>query len=298
MMNNVSPWWRRSVLLVCVLVFGMLQATPVLAQWASGFGSDQVQKSDSWNAGFQQVAQANPSETRADWLPTSSDEPTTKAKAKNRYYVAAFYKFGCGLCIRWEQNEEHKLKAAGIDVVRVDSERNPQWGVGMNPTFWVCDRTNDTAVKQFTQGEYKTAAQLLELIEEYNEPESSCTPEVVQKPVSTGVNPVVANSGFYDNKPGSSHQSRDALIRHLQSGVHAGKFTAQDLAGMSDQELSDLHDSDHNYRAGTKYLHWTMPTSVVKPASTQVYQYSTCPNGNCGNLSSNRRQRGFLFFRW
>lgn len=301
MMYPLWSYVRSIVLLVCVVV---LASSDVLAQWASGFGDQQDKPSDSWSAGFQQAKADSDAGTRSDWIPTSSakadesDESAAK-KRENRYYVVAFYKFGCGPCERWKTYELPKLTAAGIDVVRVDSEQNPKWGVGMNPTFWIADRTNETAVKQYDQGEYKSAAALLTAIEECNEPQSSCTAEVVQKPVSTGVNPVGA---VYDGEPGSSHQSRSALISHLQSGVHAGKFTARDLEAMSDQELSDLHDADHNYRSGTKYLHWTMPTTVVKPAAStnRVYYQSSCPNGNCGNMSSNRRQRerGFLFFRW
>lgn len=300
----MCPLWsyvRRIALLVCVLV---LASPDVLAQWASGFGSENQRPVQSWSSGFQQAKADSNEGTRADWVPTSSvkaDESDegllAKSTTPNRYYVVAFYKFGCGPCVRWENNEEPKLKAAGISVARVDSERNPKWGIGMNPTFWIADRTSETAVKQYTQGEFKSAAQLLAAIEELNEPQSSCTAEVVQKPVSTVVNPVGA---VYSGEPGSSHQSRSALISHLQSGVHAGKFSARDLEAMTDQELSDLHDSDHNYQAGTKSQHWTMPTSVVKqPAATNrvYYTYSTCPNGNCGNTSSSRR-RGFLFFRW
>ena len=60
--------------------------------------------------------------------------------------------------------------------------------------------------------------------------------------------PVRGNHWSY---PGNS---RGSLIRHLQSGQHAGKFSSGWLNTLSYQQLLSAHDDDHEGRLKTQYI--------------------------------------------
>jgi hypothetical protein len=77
---------------------------------------------------------------------------------------------------------------------------------------------------------------------------------------------------------GTSHESRQTLINHLlNDSIHKGRHTSAELEAMTDQQLSDLHDKEHNTASGTSSTtHWT-----IQPQRVQTV----------------RRKRG-LFFRW
>jgi len=77
---------------------------------------------------------------------------------------------------------------------------------------------------------------------------------------------------------GTSHESRQTLVDHLlNDSIHKGRHTSAELEALTDQQLSDLHDKEHNTASGTSSTtHWT-----IQPQRVQTV----------------RRKRG-LFFRW
>lgn len=186
---------------------------------------------------------------------TAKEEPVKQLPI----YVVAFHMRGCQPCNRWEQNEQAKLESAGVQVVRVNSQIETQWGIGLNPSFWIC--RDKVALKKFKQGEYKTAKELLKEIE-------TLSAEPVK---SSGVPKLFGRIG-------TSQESRQTLVNHLlNDSIHKGRHTSAELEAMTDQQLSDLHDREHNTASGTSSTtHWT-----VQPRRVQTV----------------RRRRG-LFFQW
>lgn len=60
--------------------------------------------------------------------------------------------------------------------------------------------------------------------------------------------PVKKNSTIYGSI-GTSHESRETLIRHLlNDGIHRGRYTLNQLNAMSDDQLDAAHDRDHGWR--------------------------------------------------
>lgn len=89
--------------------------------------------------------------------------------------------------------------------------------------------------------------------------------------------------------PGSG---REALLQHLQSGEHAGKWDARWLATLTTQQLEALHSDDHEHVALKKLtaaIADATVTSAPKPASkpdppkpvATVQQVATAPRSNC-----------------
>jgi len=69
-----------------------------------------------------------------------------------------------------------------------------------------------------------------------------------------------------------SHPGRGkaAVINHLMSGQHRGKFTRQRLAAMTLLELEKLHSNDHE---GRPYVVKTTTSKAVKSTRAEPY----CP---------------------
>lgn len=177
-----------------------------------------------------------------------------EAKPSERYLVV-FTASWCGPCKQWKQSEKPKLSGVAITTVDVDAE--PQWGVGTVPSFWICDRATRKPLKKFT-GSTSAATLLKEL--------GTLSPSPA---VSEGVPQLYGRAG-------TSHESRETLIKHLLSdGIHAGKHTPAELSAMTDVELDALHNRDHNENAGTP----ASTTWTIQPKQTV------------------RRRRG-LFFEW
>lgn len=189
-------------------------------------------------------------------FPVTAKEEPVKASP---IYVVAFHMNGCQPCQRWERNEQPKLEAAGVEVVRINSQIETKWGVGLNPCFWIC--RDKVALKKHSQGEYVTAKELLREIE-------TLSAEPVKSP---GVPKLFG-------RVGTSHESRETLVSHLlNDSIHKGRHTSAELEAMTDQQLSDLHDKEHNTASGTSSTtHWT-----IQPRRLQTV----------------RRRRG-LFFEW
>jgi len=180
--------------------------------------------------------------------------------APERFYVIAFHMAGCAPCRRWERDEQPKLKAAGLHVERINSQRNTEWGIAVNPTFWICDKTRPNWRMTYTQGQYVSADQLVEQIER----------------LKTEAKP--ATGTVFNNPSSVSHSSRQSMINHLMTATqHAGRHRIDDLNQMTDQQLSDLHDSDHNEGTNSN-AHWT----INPPKKTAQV----------------KRRKGFLFFEW
>jgi len=77
--------------------------------------------------------------------------------------------------------------------------------------------------------------------------------------------------------------SREVLIAHLQSGQHAGKFSAGYLQGLSRAELLSLHDDDHE---GTVRAVQAPRAALEQQASRKGLIFRrkasrSCPSGNC-----------------
>jgi hypothetical protein len=166
-------------------------------------------------------------------------KPTAPAKESGTYLVV-FSASWCGPCQRWKANEKPKLK--GVFVTSVDIDEQRQWGVASVPEFWIVDRATRNPIKKFSG--YTSAETLMKAL----------SPPVAE--------PQIVSASF--GHRGTSHESRQTLIDHLMTdGIHKGRHTLTTLQAMTDQQLSDVHDADHNQSAGTPAAtQWTVRPQV------------------------------------
>jgi len=81
------------------------------------------------------------------------------------------------------------------------------------------------------------------------------------------------------NVNGNWNPSREELITHLQSGQHAGKFSASWLESLSVDELKSLHDDDHEGKAQPQ------TKQPAKPTPQAIAPQLNCPSGKCPTYS-------------
>lgn len=75
---------------------------------------------------------------------------------------------------------------------------------------------------------------------------------------------------------GNSRPTQQALLVHLQSGQHYGKWDAEWLKSLSYEELRSLHDDDHEGR-----VQWSSAKRSSRANLQPARSYYACPNGRC-----------------
>lgn len=169
------------------------------------------------------------------------------------YYVTMFTASYCSQCISSKRDDIPTLKAAMPRTILVDVEKKPEWtkpkrikfkdrtishdGIRLLPTYWLIEVNSngeEYVVKEWV-GRTSSSIILKEL------------PTVVQQEQKAVPNVVDSSVSIYNGKSGSSHQNRRTLINHLlNDGIHRGKHSSEKLNRMTDIELDNLHNQDHN----------------------------------------------------
>lgn len=147
------------------------------------------------------------------------------AHVESDYYVVMFTASYCGPCQNYKNSgKPAELKAAGYPLTYIDTQRNSSFYSGSIPKFWLCK--DKEKVHEWPAGAVDPSTILAKIRELKG-----------QKPASSG--------NFFGRK-GTSHESRETLIAHLLSdGIHQGRHTKASLESLSDSELVELHDSEH-----------------------------------------------------
>jgi thiol-disulfide isomerase/thioredoxin len=180
-------------------------------------------------------------ETRLDKKIERLEEKRDKQQFKNGVYVVKFTAPWCGHCRSDRVLEAVSvLKQSGYRVVETDVDLSENkkyldksiYGSGSSkikeehfvralPFFWVVDAK--------TRQPLRSRLGIISLSD-----------------VETQSVGVSRSSWMWNGKPGSSHENREALVRHLhEDGIHKGRHSLLKLNAMSDEQLNDLHNDDH-----------------------------------------------------
>lgn len=157
------------------------------------------------------------------------DEQAETVKAPEKpYYIVMFTASWCQPCQTWKNNgNPQKIRNAGYNFTPVDIDENPQWKskVDRYPTFWIVDHATRNPQFKFIG--------------------STPSETIIQKAQQLAAPKTEKPQSIY-GLVGTSHESRETLIDHLMNGdVHRGRHTLSKLQGMTDNQLNELHDSDH-----------------------------------------------------
>jgi len=155
------------------------------------------------------------------------------------FYVVMYSGDSCPPCRAYKSSGQlaRLEKMLTVKVINTDIDR--KWYSGRIPCFWLCRRNGSVAVHKWQPG--------------------AVSPETIAAKIKeierrTTTDPTEVNSlpeGFYDSSvyngtPGSSHENRSSLIRHLyEDGVHKGLREMAALNAMSDAALDAAHELDH-----------------------------------------------------
>lgn len=180
-------------------------------------------------------------ETRLDKKIERLEEKRDKKEFKNGVYVVKFTASWCGHCRSPKVMDAiHNLRQSGYVVVETDVDLSDNkkyldrsiYGIGSSkikdehyvralPFFWVVDAK--------TRQPLRSRLGIISLSDVENQPLGDDR-----------------SSWMWNGKPGSSHENREALIRHLhEDGIHKGRHSLAKLNAMSDEQLNDLHNDDH-----------------------------------------------------
>jgi len=147
------------------------------------------------------------------------------AHVESDYYVVMFSASYCEPCRDYKASGKlDAIKKAGYKVAVVDIQENSSFYYGKIPKFWIAK--NEQKVHEWSPG--------------------TVSPEVILAKIRDlkGDRPKVSTNFF--GRKGTSHESRRTLIEHLLSdGIHKGRHTKESLESMSDSELVELHDREH-----------------------------------------------------
>ena len=120
-------------------------------------------------------------------------------------------------------------------------------------------------------------------------PKAAVVPQVVLPVV-----PRYPVRGGWFTGPNGYMIGREAMIAHLQSGEHYGKFNPNWLNTLSNEEVQSLHSDDHQHKVKWQYvIRPKQPVQVIAPTYQQQYYDPSCPNGQCPNFQHRRLLRGF-----
>lgn len=147
------------------------------------------------------------------------------AHVESDYYVVMFTASYCGPCQSYKRSSSpSKMKDAGYPITYIDVQENPTFYKGSIPKFWICK--DQQKVHEWSPGAISPDTILAKIRELKGQKKA-------------------LNSGFFGRK-GTSHESRQTLIDHLfEDGIHKGRHSKQELEAMSDSELVELHDQEH-----------------------------------------------------
>ena len=146
--------------------------------------------------------------------------------AESDYYVVMFTASYCGPCQNYKNSgKPAELKAAGYPLTYIDTQRNSSFYSGSIPKFWLCK--DKKKVHEWPAGAVDPSTILAKIRELKGKASPNSTPE------------------FFGRK-GTSHENRGTLIDHmLEDGIHKGLHTRTSLESLSDSELVELHDEEH-----------------------------------------------------
>jgi thiol-disulfide isomerase/thioredoxin len=148
---------------------------------------------------------------------------------KPRYFFRFFTADWCGSCREFKNAGRLKELQELTDVEVIDIDKDKSYSdVPSIPRVRLYDR--------------ETGKQLYEWVG--NQQTLSMRARYAEKVSAMGKAPERDNS-FY-GRTGTSHESRQTLIKHLlDDGIHKSRHTRQSLEGMSDKDLVELHDKEH-----------------------------------------------------
>lgn len=147
------------------------------------------------------------------------------AHVESDYYVVMFTASWCGSCQSYKNSgKPQKLKDAGYPITYIDIQQTTGFYSGSIPRFWLCK--DQQKVHEWPTGGVDPDA-ILRKIRDLKGVPSQKKPELF-------------------GRKGTSHESRETLIKHmLDDGIHAGRHTKASLEAMSDSDLVELHDREH-----------------------------------------------------
>lgn len=188
---------------------------------------------------------------------SAADLPAPSSAAG--WYVAVFTSRTCEPCKRLKERTIPELRRAGINVrvIDIDSdEYDNVWNVSRVPEIRIIDlQTRKLRRKHIG---FVSASMLLAA--------EKPAPEKPEKPASQ-----ISSSHIFNGEKGSSHENRESLIEHLLTeGIHAGRHTFSELTAMTDQQLSDLHDEEHDQHEKRTGQSSPKPPQWVRPGTVQM----------------------------
>ena len=147
------------------------------------------------------------------------------AHVESDYYVVMFSASYCGPCRDYKASGKlDAIKKAGYKVAVVDIQENSSFYYGKIPKFWIAK--NEQKVYEWSPG--------------------TVSPEVILAKIKDLKGEKTRVSTNFFGRKGTSHESRQTLIEHLLGdGIHKGRHTKESLESMSDSELVELHDREH-----------------------------------------------------
>lgn len=156
-----------------------------------------------------------------------------KAKPEPTHYVYFFTADWCGVCKQYKAaGKLQQIKdAVPVKEIDVENAENSKWRsqVTRYPSMWVVS-ADEKQILWRSSGTMDPAS----VIDAYK-----------KNAPSKAAKPPARQPELYGSK-GTSHESRETLIQHLlRDGIHRERHTMEELNAMSDRELVNLHDQEH-----------------------------------------------------
>lgn len=163
--------------------------------------------------------------------PEVQEKPKEDAasEVKPRFFFRFFTADWCFSCRKFKTTGRLKelQDVAEVEVIDIDKDKSFS-GISTIPRVRLYDRETGKHVSEWI-GDQSTAAMKSKYVEKI----SSLSKVAAREPSLFG-------------RKGTSHESRETLIKHLlDDGIHRGLHTRTDLERLSDRELTDLHDQEH-----------------------------------------------------